>query len=481
MSLAESLPEILPGSRAESPAESPLVSPDHEPARLPALAPARRIRSRHAEFLPEIQAITEQDHSPAARLLTFAVASIVAAAIAWAALSKVEKVASAPGQVRPAGDVMKVNHPEGGTVAALAVREGQRVVAGETLLTMDAELLGEEIAKVSGRQSKLMAELVRLQAEAEGSVPVFPDDLAQRRPDLVDAQRELFEARKRSLRARATAAERVVEQRRSDVAVFDRRVAQLERSRAILIQQRAATRTLMDKGYFPKLRFLSLERDISELEGQLDEARQGRIGAQAGLAEARGQRDSVDQEWQVEVFDALARTLDEVDANAKLLAQQETRRRATEVRAPASGVVQDIAVRNIGQAVAPNEILMSIVPDSESMVIEARVPDRDIGVIAVGQPATIKVRTYDFIRYGTIEGEVRRIAADATTDPDSKESYFLIEAAAAPGSLEAAKARGLSLSPGMLVDVDLHVGERSILSYLTDRLVATTATAFTEN
>lgn len=446
-----------------------------------AALPVRRIRSSHSEFLPEIQAITEQDHSPAARLLTLVIALVVAAAIAWASLSKVEKVASAPGQVRPAGDVMKVNHPEGGTVVTIAVREGQRVAAGESLLVMDAALLREEIAKIAGKQSKLMAELARLQAEAEGGAPAFPEDLAAERPDLVAAQRQLFEARARSLAARRTAADRVVEQRRSDVAVLDRRATQLERSLAILAEQRGATRTLMDKGYYPKLRFLSLERDISELEGQLEEARQGRIGALASLAEARDQRTSVDQEWQVEVFDALAHTLDEVDANAKLLAQQETRRRATEVRAPAAGVVQDITVKNIGQAVAPNEILMTIVPESERMVIEARVPDRDIGVIAVGQQATIKVRTYDFIRYGTIEGEVKRIAADATIDPDSKESYFLIEATADSGSLEAAKARGLTLSTGMLVDVDLQIGQRSILSYLTDRLVATTANAFTEH
>ena len=447
----------------------------------PGALPTRRMRVRHAEFLPEVQAITEQEHSPAARVLTLVIALVVAAAIAWAAISKVEKVASAPGQVRPAGDVMKVNHPEGGSVASIAVLEGQRVQAGETLIVLNGDLLREEIAKIAGRQSKLMAELSRLQAEAEGTEPVFSESLATERPDLVEAQRQLFDARRRSLESRRTAALRVVEQRQSDVRVFDRREAQLERSLAILEEQRVATQTLMDKGYFPKLRFLSLQRDISELQGQIAEARQSRVGAQASLGEARDQLASIEQDWQVEVFDALAATLDEVDANAKLLTQQETRQAATEVRAPANGVVQDVTVKNIGQAVAPNEVLVTIVPESGRMVIEARVPDRDIGVIAVGQPARIKVRTYDFIRFGTIEGEVRRIAADATIDPDSKESYFLIEAMADSESLDDAKARGLALSTGMLVDVDFQVGERSILSYLTDRLVTTTANAFTEH
>ena len=254
--------------------------------------PVRRIRSGHAEFLPEIQAITEQDHSPAARILTIVVALVVVSAIAWAGFSKVEKVASAPGQVRPAGAVMKVNHPEGGTVAAIAVREGQRVEAGQTLLRMDAELLGEEIAKVAGKQSKLLAELARLQAEAENGKPLFPDDLAAQRPDLVAAQGQLFEARKRSLTARRIAADRVVEQRRSDVAVIDRRVTQLERSLAILKEQRGATRTLMEKGYFPKLRFLSLERDMELLEW-LDQELQATHLPVCGMLRGHGESGTV--------------------------------------------------------------------------------------------------------------------------------------------------------------------------------------------
>ena len=158
---------------------------------------------------------------------------------------------------------MKVNHSEGGSVAEILVREGERVESGQLLLTMDSELLREEIAKVGGKQSRLMAELARLQAEAERGEPAFPAELVTARPDLVAAQRQLFEARRRALESQVTAADRVVEQRYSDIQVLDRRIAQLERSLTIMLEQRAATAKLMDKGYFPKLRFLSLERDIA--------------------------------------------------------------------------------------------------------------------------------------------------------------------------------------------------------------------------
>ncbi len=441
---------------------------------------APRPMSKHyAEFLPAAQAVSEREHSPAARLLIFCVALVVAAALLWAGLSRVERVASAPGQVRPAGSVMNVNHGEGGRVVALRVREGARVVAGEVLLEMDPVLLEAEVAKIKGRQANLMADLARLQAEAEGRPIAFPAELTLSHPELVAAQSKLHEARGKALFAERTAAERVVQQRRSDLVVLDRRIAQLGHSLELLEEQRSTTAKLMDQGYFPKLRYLTLQREVSQATGQFDEARQSRPGALAALAESKQQLAAIEQNWNVEVFEALSTTLDEIEANSRLLAQQETRRRNLVIRAPAAGVVQNLAIKNVGQAVAPNELLMTVVPDAEGIVIEARVPDRDIGYVEIGQPVTIKVRTYDFIRYGTLDGRIERIAADATNDSETQETFFLVQVSADAKTL-AVDGTELALAPGMLVDVDFHIGERSILSYLTDRLMTGTATAFTE-
>ncbi|MCG8361238.1 MAG: HlyD family type I secretion periplasmic adaptor subunit [Kiloniellales bacterium] len=439
----------------------------------------QRIVARYRQFLPEAQALSEREHSPAARLLLLTVTLVVATALLWAGLSQVEKVATAPGQVRPLASVMNVNHAEGGRVAEVLVGEGERVSSGQALAVLDAELLDEEIAKIRGRQAKLMADLARLQSEAEDQPIAFPAALKHDRPDLVEAQTKLYDARRLAQASERVAAERVIEQRRSDIAVLDHRIVQLSRSLEILEEQRGSTAVLMDKGYFPKLRYLSMQREISEISGQLDEAREGRESAVSALAEAKEQRSVLERNWNVEVFEALAATLDELEVNGKLLAQQQARRRNLVVRAPADGIVQNLAIANAGQAVAPNELLMTVVPEGEGVMIEARVRDRDIGSVVLGQRAAIKVRTYDFIRYGTLAGQVARIAADATNDPNSQESFFLVQVAVNEAQDQAAGPL-LMPSPGMLVDVDFHIGERSILSYLTDRLLAGASTAFTE-
>ena len=394
------------------------LAPDGSRRRVSLSAPRR-------EFLPEVQALREDDHSPAARWLLAAVALIVAAALAWGLLGRVEQVATAPGQVRPAGSVMTVNHPDGGRVTGVWVAAGDRVEAGQTLVGLDSALLDGEIAKLAGQRAALEADLARLQAEAESGKLDFPAGLSRSHPDLVEAQWRLYEARRETLSGRRAAADRLIEQRRSDVAVLDQRIGQLRRSLAIIEEQRRSAATLMEAGYFPKLKYLTMEREVSELQGQLGEARQ------AVLA----------------------------------------------VAAPAAGTVQSVEVKNVGQAVAPNEPLLTIVPDSERLVIEACVPDRDIGHVFPGQSATVKVRTFDFIRYGTLAGRVARIAADATSDAETGESFFLVQVAVEHGG---ESGDGPTLGTGMLVDVDFHVGERSILSYVTDRIATTASKAFQE-
>jgi HlyD family type I secretion membrane fusion protein len=167
------------------------------------------------------------------------------------------------------------------------------------------------------------------------------------------------------------------------------------------------------------------------------------------------------------------------DRTAAALDQAETRLDRTVIRSPVDGYVQNLAVNNPGQAVRPNEPLASIVPEADNLVIEARVANRDIGAIEPGQPAVVKVRAYDFIKYGSLEGTVERVARDANRDPDTGQVFFNVEIrtdrthlGAAPGINE--------VRPGMEVDAEMKTGSRSVLSFLTDRVIGTADEAFRE-
>ncbi len=431
-------------------------------------AKRRRIRRDYAEFLPGVQAVLEKETSPTARLLVLTLAGLVAAVLAWAAFGTLERVASAPGEIRPAMDVVTVNHPEGGRAARIYVREGEQVAAGQTLLRLDPGLLREEVGKLAARRDLLAAQVARLEGEADGRV------LTAAGGDLtLDGQRALAGARRDALAAERAGADSAVAQRQGELRALERRIAQLERSLAISVQQRDAVAELAEKGYFPKLKFLSLEREVSDLRGELAQARETRAAAESALAEAREARAAIDRDFRVDVLQELTEARSELQAVSKQLAQAELRLAGLEVTAPIAGTVERVYVTGAGQSAAPNEPLVALVPYGEELLVEARVADADRGAVQPGQPVRIKVKAYDFVRYGTLEGEVARVAADASRDEDSGEIYFKAEVAITDTA-------GLALQPGLQTEVDFQLGRQSILGYFTDRLTSKLESALTE-
>jgi membrane fusion protein, adhesin transport system len=147
------------------------------------------------------------------------------------------------------------------------------------------------------------------------------------------------------------------------------------------------------------------------------------------------------------------------------------------VRAPVDGIVQELAVTTPGQSVGSNQPIMKLVPTGGGLVIEARVDNQDVGYVRVGQKATVKVRAFDFLRYGTLAGRVERIAADASVDRESNTYPYRIIVRTDAADLGHGEHR-LPVVPGMVVDIDLLVGERTILSYLTDRILRLREDAF---
>lgn len=439
----------------------------------------RLIRAQYADFLPQAQAIAEREAAPMARVLVVTVAALFAAALVWSAFADVEQVASAPGVVRPAGKVKVVNHPDGGRVAAILVSEGDRVQVGQLLLELDPEVVREEIAKRTNEWMSLSAEVSRLEAEANGGPPDFDPEVRSSRPDLVATHGQLYESRRQALEARRAVADRVIEQRARDRAALAARLKQLGSSLKILREQEKAVAELADKGYFPRLRYLSIRRQVSELEGQIAETREAARSAESALAEAKSRRASIDGERRSEVLTRLTGARRERDRTKSSLVQEEARLRNLSVRAPTAGAVQNVNVVSVGQAIRANEPLMNIVPSGAQLVVEARVSNDDIGYVVPGQKATVKIRTYDFVRFGALEGVVEQIAPDAMPDPETGQMLFNVMVRTDRAYLGRNPGEH-PVNPGMEAAVDLQIGERSILSYLTDRLSRTAQSAFRE-
>ena len=277
-----------------------------------------------------------------------------------------------------------------------------------------------------------------------------------------------------ALKSERTIADRIIEQRHSNVEALTRKTEETKGSLAILKEQEQAVGELAGKGYFPKLRYLSIQRQRAEAEGAVAKTGEELIAAFAALAEAKERRKSLDRKQHANTLDQLAITQKKHDQIFRTLTQLKARRQSLKIAAPTAGIIQNLHVTSVGQAIGKNEPLMNLVPTTDRLIIEARVQNQDIGYVSIGQKARVKFRTYDFIRYGSLDGIVEQVAATALVPPDGGTSYFPVVIRTSRNYL-GNRPGEKPVQPGMEVDVDLKIGEKTLLSYLTDRLFRTQA------
>jgi adhesin transport system membrane fusion protein len=422
-----------------------------------------------AGLFHDARSLLESRTSPWAGALVLAIAALLGAALAWSAWAEVEEVVTATGRVEPAGKVKLVNHPRGGRVAELFVRNGDRVAAGAPLLRLEEPSEQGTYAELLGRWQVKAVEAARLRAEAEGGPIAVDPQLARERPDLLEGQERLTAARAAALAARREAAQKAVQTRANEVRSAAAEQARIKNSLVLLRQQLEAVNELTERGLYPKLKQVEVERQVAAAEGERAKAEAALAAARAALAEAEARLAALEQEAKSEILDELQRTVAERDRLYEQVVAQVGLLDSLLVRAPVAGIVQDLAVTGAGQSIGANEPILRLVPEGEGLVVEARVANEDIGKVRPGLDAVVKVRTFDFLRYGTLEGKVVKVAADASPDPQGGPASYLVTVVTTRQEL-GSRPGELALGSGMLVDVELKVGERTILSYLTDRL-----------
>ena len=235
---------------------------------------------------------------------------------------------------------------------------------------------------------------------------------------------------------------------------------------------------MASRGLYPKVQALELERQIVEVDGQLERAKANLAGADAAIAERRAELERLEYEWESELHDDLNDALDDREQIKERLSAQEAVLADLKLSAPMDGIIQELGTLSEGQSVPANSKLMKLVPTHDRLVVRAEIANQDVSRIKLGMPATIKVRAFDFARFGTIEGTVSQIAADATYNEATDRSSYEITVTAAEVYVGAEKNN--TVLPGMAVDVELTVGERSLLSYLTDRITHFSEKTFSE-
>lgn len=400
----------------------------------------------------------------------------------WAATANLTGAVIASGQFVVERNVKKVQHMYGGIVEAINVKAGDRVMAGDILLRLDATQIRAELGVVRSQLVELIARSARLASERDGLREIiFPAGFITSSPEAKDAaasEVRLFDESRKAKEAQKEQLRLKIEQTRDEMSGL---LAQRHAKNGELEVVKGELNDLRDlhaKKLTTKARLNALERDEKRLSGDI-----GALVAQ--VARANG----LINELQVQIL-----TLDE---NVRANAQRELR--ATEarlveltereiaskdklhridIRAPRTGLVHELTVHTVGGVITPAEQLMLIVPEEDSLTIQARVMPNEIDQVKIGRQARLRLTAFNQQKTPEVDGYVVHVAGDVTTDPKTGQSYYVVRIEMDD---KARKVLGeLKLVPGMPVEVFMSTGERTALSYLAKPFVDQMKRAFRE-
>jgi adhesin transport system membrane fusion protein len=401
---------------------------------------------------------------PTWRAVAWPIVLLIAALLVWAPFAELEEVAVAPGEVIPQTKVKVIQHLEGGIIEKIFVTEGMEVKAGDPLVRIDLATAGvnrnELMALLDGERLRR----ARLLAETRALPLQFPSEAAARHPDVTDAERRAFEARRREVASMQGVLQEQLRQRELEVQELDARRRAVVANLALARERLRMSEALLAEGLMAKMEHLQLRAEVEKLEGEAQTLAQSVPRARAAVTEAQQRLNEGLERFRREAQEQLGHTEQAIARLKEQLAQAVDQDRRAEIRSPIDGVVKKLRYHTLGGVIAPGEPIMEIVPTADTLVVLARLDPTDRGYVHAGQPALVKITTYDFVRYGGLEGRVVQVAPDSTMDGRGQPFFeVIVETARAHlGSEE----RPLPISAGMQAIVDIHTGRRSVMDYL---------------
>ncbi len=427
--------------------------------------------------MSRLDALVERTPVPYRRL-GWVVSALLTGLAVWAYFAELEEVAIAYGEVVPQGQVKVIQHLEGGIIQKIHVTEGHSVAAGDALIQLDLTASGASREELSLRLDFLTLVRARLEAEARGAKPNFPEDVAARRPKLADSETRAFEARRAEFQGRLKVLREQIHQR--ELAVVETRTERDSVTHGLTLSREmfAMSGDLLADGLTPKIEHLKLHRDVEDLEGRLAMIEAAIPRAEAAHAEARERIEEERLKYRRVALDALGKTELSIAQTREALAKATDTLRRTEILSPIDGVVKSLRYHTIGGVVAPGEAIMEIVPSGDNLVIEAKLNPTDVGYVRIGQLAVVKITTYDFVRYGGLDGEIINLSADSYTDQNGA-TYFRVVVRTDRNYL-GDKPGDFQISPGMQAQIDIHTGTKSVMSYLLKPVLKLKGEAFRE-
>src|SRR5436190_5353789 len=384
----------------------------------------------------------------------------------WASTTQLSGALIASGSVVVDSNVKKVQHPTGGVMGELRVRDGDRVKAGDIVARLDQTVTRANLAIITKGLDELFARKARLAAERDGARTIsFPDLLTDRANEpevaqIMDGERKLFELRRTSRTGQKAQLREQAGQLKEEIVGMTAQQTAKRKEIELITRELEGVRDLYKRNLVQLTRLTQLERESTRIEGELAQLIAAVAQAKGKISENELKIIQIDQDLSSEV----AKEMREIDGKIgefverKITAEDQLQR--VDIRAPQDGTVFQLTVHTVGGVIGPAETMMLVVPDGDSLAVEARVNPQDIEKVQLNQKTLLRFSAFNAATTPQINGYVSRISADITSDQRTGQSYYTIRIVIPPD--EMGRLDGVKLVPGMHVECFIQSGEVTI-------------------
>jgi membrane fusion protein, adhesin transport system len=418
------------------------------------------------------------------RSTLYTISAFVVISLAWAALTQVQELTVAQGQIIPRGQIQAIQHLEGGIVAEIYVHEGMRVTAQQPLVRLRPEAAVSERSQFEARRAGLKLQLIRLEAESRNEVPRF-GELARELPDLAAEQEKLnVSALMQRHQERTTLSARVA-QKRSEIAMLTSDLRMAHSQLAVQLELMSIQENLQRLNAGSRKNWLEAKALMQRAEGEAANLESKLATAKDALAEAESTLAEADAKAMQKLSEERVKAASDLAETEQQLVKLDDRFDRLLIRAPSDGIVQELAPKSPGEVIRPGDLVARIVPTDRELIAEVRIDPKDSGHIHVGADADIRLATYDSAIFGQVRGKVEYLSASTfapgqpppgqnSAEPYYKATIRLLQDHVSSG------ATTYPITPGMVLQAHIKTGSKSIIRYMFKPVFNSLEVAFSE-
>lgn len=430
------------------------------------------------EFLGEVDAATYRTGHRFAYLLSLMIFLLMVIFVLWAHFTVLDEVTRGQGQVIPSQRVQIIQHLEGGIIEQILVEENQIIEKGDVLVRIRNTVAASQYRDAANTALEHEAAIARLTAEAENGPLEFSQQIEREHPELVSDQRQIFEARQAQIDLEINVLESQYQQKQQEIRELSSRKKKLQQGLSLAREQLDIATPLVEQELYPRVDYLSLKRDVANMQGDLNVVNLTIPRIRESAREAQRRIDQRRAQYHTEVLNEISKRRMELISLREAISAGEDRVTRTDVRSPVRGTVKQLIVNTVGGVIRPGEPILEVVPLDDALLVEAQIRPADIAFLYPGQPAKIKLTAYDFSIYGGLDGYVEQISADTIVN-EHQESFYRVKLRTKEKALTY-KGTQLPIIPGMTASVDILTGKKSVLSYLLKPILKAKQTALRE-